>query len=99
MFICIYKPSSQNKKYSLEDLSVILDHYLSIYENHIILGDFNVKPNRSILILLIESLNLFNIIKSIINFKGNSTCIDLEVENVALNASLSLKLVLVIIII
>ena len=51
MFMCIYKPPAQNKQYFLGNLSMIADHYSSIYDNHIILEDF------------MKSLNLFNIIK------------------------------------
>ena len=36
MFMCIYRPPAQNKKYFLENLSMIVDLYSSIYDNHII---------------------------------------------------------------
>ena len=42
---------------------MIADNYLSIYDNHKILGDFNMEPNNPILISFMQSLNLFNIIK------------------------------------
>ena len=77
MFICIYRPPSQNKQYFLENLSMITDQYSSIYDNHIILGDFNMEQNSPILISFMQSLNLFIIIKSNTCFKGNGTCIDL----------------------
>ena len=38
--------------------------YSSIYDNHIILGDFSMEPNSPILISFMQSLNLFNKIKS-----------------------------------
>ena len=63
MFMCIYTPTVQNKQYFLENVSIIVDHYSSIYYNHIILGDFNMEPNRLILMSFMQSLNLFNIIK------------------------------------
>ena len=75
MFMCIYRTPVQNKLYFLENLSMIVDHYLSIYDNHIILGD--LEPNSPILISFMQSLNLFNLIKSNTRFKGNGTCIDL----------------------
>ena len=56
---------------------MIVDHHSSIYDNHIILGDFNMEPNSPILISFMQSLNLFNIIKSNTCFKGNCSCIDL----------------------
>ena len=77
MFICIYRPAAQNKQYFLENVSMIVDHYSSIYDNHIILRDFNMEPNSPILISFMKSLNRFNIITSNTCFKGNGTCIDL----------------------
>ena len=55
LFICIYRPPAQNKQYFLENLSVIFEHYLSIYDNHIILGDFHMEPNSPILIPFMQS--------------------------------------------
>ena len=46
--MCIYRPPAQNKQYFLEKLSMIVDHYSSIYDNHVILGDFNMEPNSPI---------------------------------------------------
>ena len=70
MFICIYRPPVQNKQYFLENLSMIVDYYSIIFDNHIILGDFNMEPNSQILISFMQSLNLFNIIKSNTCFKA-----------------------------
>ena len=81
VFLCIYRPPAQIKQYFLESLSMIVDHYSSIYDNLIILGDFNLKPDSPILISFMQSLNLFNIIKSNTCFKGNGTCIDLILTN------------------
>ena len=64
MFMCIYRPPSQNKQYFLENLSEILDHYSSICDSYIILGDFNIEPSRSILKTFVQSHNLLNLIKS-----------------------------------
>ena len=63
MFMCIYTPTVQNKQYFLENVSIIVHHYSSIYYNHIIFGDFNMEPNSLILMSFMQSLNLFNIIK------------------------------------
>ena len=48
MFMCIYRPLSQNKQYFLKKLSKIIDHFSSIYDDYIILGDFDMKPGDSI---------------------------------------------------
>ena len=63
MFMCIYTPTVQSKQYFLENVSIIVHHYSSIYYNHIIFGDFNMEPNSLILMSFTQSLNLFNIIK------------------------------------
>ena len=81
MFLCIYRPPAQNKQYFLDNLTMIVEHYSSIYDNHIILGDFNLEPDSPILISFMQSLNLFNIIKSNTCFKGHGTCIDLILTN------------------
>ena len=81
IFMCIYTSSMQNKQYFLENLSMIVDHYLSTDDNHIIVGEFNMEPNSPALISCMQSLNLFNIIKSNTCFKGNGTCIDLTITN------------------
>ena len=81
MFMCIYRPPSQNKQYFLEKLSEIIDHFSSIYDNYIILGDFNMEPSDSILKTFMQSHNLFNLIKSNTCFKGRGSCIDLILTN------------------
>ena len=81
MFMGIYRPPAQNKQYFLENLYMSVDHYLSIYDNHIILRNFNMEPNSPILILFMRSLNLFNIIKSNTCFKGSGTFIDFILAN------------------
>ena len=81
MFMCIYRPPSQNKQYFLENLSEIIDHFSSIYDNYIILGDFNMEPSDSMLKTFMSSHNLFNSIKSNTCFKGRGSCIDLILTN------------------
>ena len=58
------KTSFSNKQYFLEKLSEIIDHFSSIYDNYIILGDFNMEPSDSILKTFMQSRNLLNLIKS-----------------------------------
>ena len=62
---CIYRPPKQNKQYFPENVSSIAHHSSSIYENYI----------------LLESFNLFNLIKTNTYFKGKGSCIDLIVTN------------------
>ena len=46
MFVCIYRPPKQGSQYFLENLPLIIDHYSIIYDNNIILGDFNMEPKN-----------------------------------------------------
>ena len=75
MFMCIYRQPKQNSQYFLENLSSIADHYSSIYDNYIFLGDFNMEPNCLALTSFIQSFNLSNLITT----KG--TCIALILTN------------------
>ena len=79
--MCIYRPPKQNNQYFLENLSSIADHYSSIYENYIFLGDFNIKPNCAPLASFMQSFNLFNLIKTNACFKDKDSCIDLILTN------------------
>ena len=78
MFMCIYRPPSQNKQYFLEKLSEIIDHFSSIYDNYI---NVNMEPSNSVLKIFMQSHNLFNLIKSNTCFKGRGSCIDLILTN------------------
>ena len=81
MFVCIYRPPKQDSQYFLENLSLIIDHYSSIYDNHIILGDFNMEPKNPKLASFMHSFTLCNLIKSNTCFKGSGSCIDLILTN------------------
>ena len=59
----------------------VIDHFSSIYDNYIILGDFNMEPSDSILKTFMQSHNLFNLIKSNTCFKGRGSSIDLILTN------------------
>ena len=71
--MCTSRPSSQNKQYFLERLSEIIDHFFSIYDNYITLGDFNMEPSDSILKTFMQSHSMFNLIKSNTCFKGRGS--------------------------
>ena len=42
LFLGIYKPLCQNEIHFLHRINSILDHYLTTYENFILIGDFNL---------------------------------------------------------
>ena len=61
----------------LRNVSEIIDHYSSIYDNYVILGEVNMELSDSILKTFMQSHNLFNLIISNTCFKGRGFCIDL----------------------
>ena len=81
IFVFIYSLPKQDSHYFLENLSLIVDHHSSIYENHIILGDFSMEPKNPKLASFMHSCNLYNLIKSNTCFKGNGSCIELVLAN------------------
>ena len=89
MFMCIYRPPKQNSQYFLENLSSIADHYSSIYDNYIFLGDFNMEPNCLALTSFMQSFNLFNLIKTNTCFNGKGTGIDLLEKSSTFETGLS----------
>ena len=58
-------------------VSLITDHYSSIYDNYVFLGDLNMKPNCPALISFMLSYDLFNLIKANTCFKVKGSCKDL----------------------
>ena len=61
----------------LRNVSEIIDHFSSIYDNYVILGEVNMELSDSILKTFMQSHNLFNLIISNTYFKGSASCIDL----------------------
>ena len=74
MLVFIYRPPKQGSQYFLGNVSLIIDHYSSIYENHIILGDFNMESKKPKLASFMHPFNLYNLIKSNTCFKGSGSC-------------------------
>ena len=35
-----------NSKYFLKSLSNIIDYYSNVYDNHTVIGDFNLEPSQ-----------------------------------------------------
>ena len=64
-FLSLYKPPSQNYQYFLYSL-YNTDFYSGIYDNHIVLGGFNMVPSHAQFLAVMEHYNYYNLIK-----KGN----------------------------
>ena len=71
-FLCIYKPPSMNSQYFLDSLSDIIDYYSNVYDNHIVIGDFNLEPSQMYLETFMETHNYFNLIKNNTCFKHST---------------------------
>ena len=80
-FLSIYKPPSQNCQYLLDSLHNIIDFYSGVYDNHIVLGDFNMDASHTQLSAFMEHYNYYNLIKNITCFKCDGSCIDLTLTN------------------
>ena len=80
-FLSIYKLPWQNCQYFLDSLHNIIDFYSGIYDNHIMLGYFNMDLSHTQLSAFMEHYNYYNLIKNNTCFKGDGSCIDLILTN------------------
>ena len=78
-----YNPSKSLISNHLVYLEKIVTHFMSSYDNIIILGDFNCEMKESMLDEFSSLFNLKNLVKSPTCFKSkiNPTCIDLILTN------------------
>ena len=81
LVISLYRPPSQNSEYFLNSLTKIIDYFANVYDNHLILGDFNLEPTDPALMGFLDSNSLTNLIKANTCFKGKGSCIDLILTN------------------
>ena len=77
----VYRPPSWNSEYFLNSLAKIIDYFANTYDNHFVLGDFNLEPTDSALMGFLDSNSLTNLIKTTICFKSKCSCIDLILTN------------------
>ena len=81
LVISIYRPPLQNSEHFLNSLTKIIDYFANTYDNHLILGDFNLQPTDSALMGFLESSSLTDLIKTNNCFKGKGSCVDLILTN------------------
>ena len=81
LVISIYRPHSQNSEFLLNTLTSIIDHFTKLFDNYIIMGDFNLKPSDTTLKHFLDSNGLYNLIKGHTYFKGKGSLIDLILTN------------------
>ena len=64
-----------------------LDHYLTIYENIILIGDFNLRVENTHLEATLENYDLNNLINTPTCYQSNNpTCIGLILTNIKIQA-------------
>ena len=82
LFLGIKKPLCQNNIEFLNRINSVLDHYLTIHENIILIGDLNLCAENTHLEVTIENYNLNNLTSKATCYQSNnSTCIDLILTN------------------
>ena len=77
----IYRPPSQDSGFFRYSLTEIIDNFATKYDNHLIMGDFNMEPNNRMFKSFLESNNLTTLIKTNTGFKGKESSIDLILTN------------------
>ena len=68
-------------QYFLDSLHYIYYIHSGIYDNHTVLGDFDLNPSHTQLSAFMEDYNFYNFMKNNTCFKGDSSCIDLTLTN------------------
>ena len=78
-----YNPNKHTIIDFVNKLGTSLDHYMSKYENFLLLGDFNCEMSEKVMIEFCETYNLKNLIKDPTCFKNiqNPSTIDLILTN------------------
>ena len=78
LVVSIYRPPDQKLAYFFSSITDLLDHYLKIYEDFIVIGDFNESETSPALDSFLDEQKCKNIIKSKTCFKSvKGSCIDL----------------------
>ena len=82
LVVSIYRPPDQNLDYFLSSITSLLDHYLTIYKDFVIMGDFNVNESNPVMETFLNQHNCKNIIKNKTCYKSlESSCIDLIITS------------------
>ena len=78
LVVSIYRPPDQKLANFLSSITDLLDHYLRIYEDFIVIGDFSESETSSALDSFLDERKCKNIIKDKTCFKSvKESCIDL----------------------
>ena len=81
LVISIYRPPSQDSVFFLNSLTKIIDVFADKYDNYLIMGDFKLESDNTVLTNSLDSNNLTNLIKTNTCFKSKGLSIDLILTN------------------
>lgn len=83
LVLSVYRnPTTQNLKYFIDNLTLVIDYYSNIYENIVILGDFNTTPCDTEVSSFMSEHGLYSLINEPTCFKSvGGRCIDLILTN------------------
>ena len=76
LMISIYRPPSQDSAFFIHSLTKIIDYFATKYDNHLIMGDFNMEPNNPMFKSFFDSNSHTNLIKTNTCSKGKGSSID-----------------------
>ena len=79
--ISIYRPPSQNSEFFLNSLTSTIYHFTKLFDNYVIIGDFNLEPSNTTLKPFLDSNWLHYLVKGHTGFKGKGSLIDLILTN------------------
>ena len=80
LVISIYRLPSKNSEFFLNSLTSIIDHFWKLFDNYIIIGDFNLEPSNTALKTFLDINGFYNLIKEHL-IKGKGSLIDLILTN------------------
>ena len=83
LVLSVYRnPTTWNLKYFIDNLTDLIDYYSNVYENIVILGDFNATPCDTTVSSFMSEHGLYSLINEPTCFKSvGGRCIDLILTN------------------
>ena len=81
LVIWIYCPPSKDSGFLIHSLTETIDHFATKYDNHLIMVDFNMRPNNRMFKSFLDNNNLTKLIKTNTCLKGKGSSIDLILTN------------------
>ena len=74
LVVSIYRPPSQNSEYFLNAFTDVIDYLLRVYNNRLIMADFNLEPNHPCMRSFLNSNSFTSLIKTNTCFKDAGSC-------------------------